>query len=31
MFFLPRHLLPRKADENESEWVPEHPAEAGAV
>src|SRR5580704_308710 len=31
MFFLPRHLLPRKADENESEWAPEQPAEAGAV
>jgi glutathione-regulated potassium-efflux system ancillary protein KefC len=31
MFFLPRHLLPRKADGSESERVPEQPAEAGAV
>ena len=31
MFFLPRHLLPRKDDEHTSEKVPEQPAEAGAV
>src|SRR6202522_945932 len=31
LLFLPRHLLPRKADANESERVPEQPAEAGAV
>jgi glutathione-regulated potassium-efflux system ancillary protein KefC len=31
MFFLPRHLLPKKADGSESERVPEQPAEAGAV
>jgi Kef-type K+ transport system membrane component KefB len=31
MFFLPRHLLPKKADGRESERVQEQPAEAGAV
>lgn len=31
MFFLPRHLLPRKDDDNASEKVPEQPAEAGAI
>ncbi len=31
MFFLPRHLLPRKDDDNASEKVPEQPAEARAV
>ncbi len=31
MFFLPRHLLPKKADGSEPERVPEQPAEAGAV
>jgi glutathione-regulated potassium-efflux system ancillary protein KefC len=31
MFFLPRHLLPRKVDDRASEKVPEQPAEAGAI
>jgi glutathione-regulated potassium-efflux system ancillary protein KefC len=31
MFFLPRHLLPRRDDDRASEQVPEQPAEAGAV
>jgi glutathione-regulated potassium-efflux system ancillary protein KefC len=31
MFYLPRHLLPRRDDEQASERVPEQPAEAGAI
>jgi glutathione-regulated potassium-efflux system ancillary protein KefC len=31
MFFLPRHLLPRKDDDGASEKVAEQPAKAGAV
>src|ERR1700678_1216436 len=31
LFFLPRHLLPKRANESASEEVSEQPAEAGAV